>query len=43
MHVMKHTVLIESHGRTPLEATKEATTEINRADRAADRAACPRL
>jgi len=42
MHVTKHTVLIESHGRTPFEATKEATTEINRADRAptARRARC---
>ena len=38
----KHTVLIESHGRTPFEATKEATTEINRADGAptARRARC---
>src|SRR3954452_8676058 len=32
VHVTRHTVLIESHGRTPFEATKEATTEIHGAD-----------
>jgi hypothetical protein len=32
VHVTKHTVHIEPHGRTPFEATKEATTEIHRAD-----------
>src|SRR6187431_2107949 len=31
VHVTKRTVLTESHRRTPFEATKEATTEINRA------------